>query len=77
MNRWVKPLRARLYQKYGGKYALMNAGISGNCLLYQRPGILGRSFGEKGVDRFDRDMLSFENLSTVILALGVNVSTPI
>lgn len=72
MNRWVKPLRARLYQKYGGKYALMNAGISGNCLLYQRPGILGRSFGEKGVNRFDRDMLSFENLSTVILALGVN-----
>ena len=37
MNRWVKPLRERLFKTYGGKYSLMNAGISGNCLLYEVP----------------------------------------
>ena len=30
MNRWVKPLQRRLFDAYGGDYALMNAGISGN-----------------------------------------------
>ena len=37
MNRWVKPLQRRLFDAYGGDYALMNAGISGNCLLYDVP----------------------------------------
>lgn len=72
MNRWVKPLQKRLFECFGGKYALLNAGIGGNCLLYQVPGFMGSSYGEKGVARFERDVLSFDNLHTVILALGVN-----
>ena len=72
MNRWVKPLRERLFKTYGGKYSLMNAGISGNCLLYEIPGFMGSSYGEMGTARFERDVLSFTNLHTVIFALGVN-----
>ena len=72
MNRWVKPLQRRLFDAYGGDYALMNAGISGNCLLYDIPGLMGASYGEKGVSRFERDVLRFSGLCGVILALGVN-----
>ena len=72
LNRWVKPLQRRLFDAYGGDYALMNAGISGNCLLYDIPGLMGASYGEKGVSRFERDVLRFSGLCGVILALGVN-----
>ena len=50
----------------------MNAGIGGNCLLYDIPGLMGASYGEKGVSRFERDVLRFDGLHGVILALGVN-----
>ena len=72
MNRWVKPLQRRLFDAYGGDYALMNAGIGGNCLLYDVPGLMGASYGEKGVSRFERDVLRFSELCGVIFALGVN-----
>lgn len=72
MNRWVKPLQRRLYEIYGEKYILMNAGINGNCLLYEAPGFAAESYGEKGINRFERDVLCFENLSAVIIGLGVN-----
>lgn len=72
MNRWVKPLQKRLLDAYGGRYALMNAGIGGNCLLYDVPGLMGKSYGEKGVSRFARDVLDFPELHGVIFALGVN-----
>lgn len=72
MNRWVKPLQKRLSDAYGGRYTLMNAGIGGNCLLYDIPGLMGASYGEKGVSRFERDVLRFDGLHGVILALGVN-----
>lgn len=72
MNRWVKPLQRRLYETYGTAYVLMNAGINGNCLLYEPTGFAAGSYGEKGIGRFERDVLCFENLSTVIIGLGVN-----
>ena len=33
---------------------------------------MGASYGEKGVSRFERDVLRFSGLCGVILALGVN-----
>ncbi len=72
MSRWTKPLQKRLQDQYSGKYILLNAGISGNCLLYEKKGITGSLFGHKGIDRFSKDVLSEENLHAVILALGVN-----
>ncbi|MBQ1369406.1 MAG: hypothetical protein IJM83_08405 [Firmicutes bacterium] len=72
MNRWIKPLQKRLFKRFGGEYVLLNAGIGGNCLLYRVPGFMGSSYGEKGVARFERDVLGFDGLHTVILALGCN-----
>ncbi|MBR4163286.1 MAG: hypothetical protein IKR11_07165, partial [Solobacterium sp.] len=72
MSKWTKPLSKRLGQQYGEKYILLNSGISGNCLLYKVPGIMGSVFGEKGTKRFAQDVLDVPNLGVVIIGLGVN-----
>lgn len=72
LSRWTKPLSERLAKSYPGEYALLNAGISGNCLLYEPEGVFGPVFGDKGTTRFQRDVLDVPNLSVVILGLGVN-----
>lgn len=72
MSRWTKPLAKRLAETYPGEYALLNSGISGNCLLIERGGIFGPVFGASGVNRFGQDVLSIPRLHAVILALGVN-----
>lgn len=72
LSRWTKPLARRLAKAYPGEYVLLNAGISGNCLLYEPEGIFGPVFGEMGVKRFGRDVLEIPGLSVVILGLGVN-----
>ncbi len=72
MSRWTKPLAKRLDEAYPGEYVLLNSGISGNCLLYRVKGKLGDMFGEKGTDRFKKDVLDIPNLHAVIIALGVN-----
>lgn len=38
MSRWTKPLQKRIFDHYGGEYHLINSGISGNAMLYFRPG---------------------------------------
>lgn len=72
MNQWVAPLQERLHQKYHDEYCLMNAGISGNCLLYEIMFPFANLFGRKGVDRFETDVLKVEHLHTLIFALGIN-----
>ncbi len=72
LSRWTKPLAARLQQRWPGEYALLNAGISGNSLLYEPEGVFGPVFGKMGVKRFETDVLPTENLSVVIFGLGVN-----
>ena len=72
MSRWTKPLAARLAAAYPGEYALLNSGITGNCLLYEPGGIFGPVYGEMGTKRFSRDVLEIPGLDTAILALGVN-----
>ena len=72
LSRWTKPLAARLAEEYPGEYALLNSGISGNCLLYEVENLFGPVFGEKGTDRFSRDVLEVPDLDTVIFGLGVN-----
>lgn len=72
LSRWTKPLNEKLQKAYGGRYVLLNSGISGNCLLYEPEGIFAPVFGQKGVKRFERDVLELNDVKTVILALGVN-----
>lgn len=72
MNRWVKPLAERIHETYGNAFTLINAGIPGNCLLYEVKNVFGDLFGQKGIDRFQRDVLDVEHLHTVIVGLGIN-----
>ncbi len=72
MSQWTKPLAKRLNGETDGTYVLLNAGISGNCLLYERPDFLAPMFGEMGMKRFERDVLNTPHLHAVLFALGVN-----
>lgn len=72
MSRWTVPLAKRLYEEYGGEYVLVNEGILGNCLTYNKPGAIWKMFGERGVDRLDRDLDGIENLDTVMMTLCTN-----
>lgn len=72
LSRWTKPLSDRLAKAFPGEYALLNSGISGNCLLYEPEGTFAPVFGDKGTARFSRDVLDIPGLQTVILGLGVN-----
>ncbi len=72
LSLWTGPLAKRLVDEYDGEYVLLNSGISGNCLLYERPDFMAPLFGKKGTERFEKDVLEIPNLKCVIFALGVN-----
>jgi len=72
LSQWTRPLAARLQTAYPGEYALLNSGISGNCLLCEVEGAFGPVSGQRGTERFGRDVLDVPNLGTVIFGLGVN-----
>lgn len=72
MSRWTVPLAKRLHDAYGDEFVLVNEGILGNCLTFERPGKLWSMFGEKGVNRLDRDLEGIENLHTVMFTLCTN-----
>ncbi|NUT53171.1 MAG: SGNH/GDSL hydrolase family protein [Saccharothrix sp.] len=56
-----------LAERFGGRRAVVNAGIGGNRVLDDSP-----CFGEKATSRFERDALSWSGVRTVIVLLGVN-----
>lgn len=72
MGRWVRPLAKRLYDAYGNKFTLLNAGISGNCWLTVQDNAFAAVFGKKGLERAEWDVFDLEHLHTVIFGLGVN-----
>ena len=72
LSLWTGPLARRLEKAYGDEFILLNSGISGNCLLYEPPGLLGQVYGEAGTKRFAEDVLEIPNLHAVIIGIGVN-----
>jgi lysophospholipase L1-like esterase len=63
---WPQQLALRLAKNRLGKnWTVINAGISGNRLLYD-------GAGQRGLDRFDRDALNMPGLKAVILLEGIN-----
>jgi lysophospholipase L1-like esterase len=67
-------------EKMSGLMTVMNGGIGGNRLLYD--GVYdaniigeGKLFGEKGINRFERDVYSNASPETVFLMEGVNDCT--
>ncbi|GLZ76718.1 SGNH hydrolase [Actinorhabdospora filicis] len=57
----------KLAERLGGRYGVLNAGISGNQVLADSP-----LYGESGLHRFERDALGQPGVRTVVLLEGVN-----
>ena len=68
---WTVPLERMLNDK-GYRAVVLNAGIGGNRLLQGPPEPALQVFGPSAMSRFERDVLSVEGATTVILALGTN-----
>lgn len=65
---WPDRLYDRLVKDHR-PFSVINAGITGNRLT--RPGQWG-PFGDKGLDRFDRDVLALPNVAATIILIGIN-----
>ncbi len=73
-DRWPDVLSRRLHAKFGGKFAVVNAGIGGNLITgpaeyspqMPYPG------GPAALQRLDRDVLSLSGVSSVIWFEGIN-----
>lgn len=63
-------LLARRLQREGKEYSVLNAGIGGNRLLSDSP--QGKFMGESVPHRFQHDVLDQQNVSYVILYIGIN-----
>jgi lysophospholipase L1-like esterase len=75
-HNWTGDLIRRLgATPEGSKLAIVNAGIAGNRLLSDGPGIgtgFGAGFGISGLARFDRDALGQVGVTHVVLLEGLN-----
>ena len=67
-RRWPDILAERLSQA-GTPLAVVDAGISGNRILHDRPEV---QFGPAAIARFDRDVLAVPGVRTVILMESIN-----
>ncbi|GGR52976.1 lysophospholipase L1-like esterase [Nocardioides luteus] len=66
-RRWPDALADRVASsRFAGRYAVMNEGISANRVLADSSG------GQRGLDRFRRDVLDQPGVSTVVLLAGIN-----
>lgn len=65
-HRWPDTLASRLK----GKFAVVDAGIGGNRILYDAARVI--SYGPSALSRFDRDVLTQAGVSYVIVLEGIN-----
>lgn len=77
MSFYTDPFLDMLYNKYPGKYAVINGGICGNRILTTYPKAdfmpgAGHQFGIAGKDRFLRDMYGDAAPDYVFVMMGVN-----
>lgn len=71
---WTNMFSERIYREYPGKYSVINKSIMGNRLLfdYSERFFCKGLFGVGGLNRMQRDILSYPDCEYVILALGTN-----
>lgn len=71
---WSNPFEERLRKAYPGKYSLINKSVMGNRLLYDcSPIFVARGlYGKKATTRIKDDIYPYENITHVILFIGVN-----
>lgn len=64
-HRWPDLLAQRVAKDLKGKVSVINEGISGNRVLHDVA-------GQNGIARFNRDALSWPNVTHIIVLLGIN-----
>ncbi|MCQ2462536.1 MAG: GDSL-type esterase/lipase family protein [Clostridia bacterium] len=71
---WTGPFEKRLRQEFGGKYSFVNKSVMGNRLLRDCSPIFPARglYGNKATTRIKDDIYPYENISHVILFMGVN-----
>ncbi len=71
---WTNMFSERIYHEFPGKYSVINKSIMGNRLLldYSERFFCKGLFGIGGMNRMQRDILSYPDCEYVILALGTN-----
>lgn len=70
IDHWPALLANRL-AKSGNSYGVLNAGISGNRLLYDAGGFTGM-YGQSAIRRFNREVLAQPGVRYVIVYEGIN-----
>jgi lysophospholipase L1-like esterase len=68
-RRWPDRLAERLVHAGKPTIGVVNAGISGNRLLYDTPGTM---YGPSALARFDRDALTVPGIRWVVIMEGIN-----
>lgn len=73
-DRWPDVLSRRLHARFGGKFAVVNAGIGGNQVLGPASYSDCEPFagGPSALSRLERDVLSLSNVGIVIWGEGIN-----
>lgn len=71
---WVNSFEQRLKNAFRGRYSLINCSVMGNRLLYDcSPMFIARGlYGKMATERIKDDVYPYENISYVILFIGIN-----
>lgn len=71
---WTNPFEKRLREAFEGKYTLINKSAMGNRILRDCSPrfILRNLYGKRAVERIKEDVLCYENISHVIMFIGIN-----
>ena len=71
---WTNAFARRIYEKYPGRYSVINKSIMGNRVLrdFSKRFICKGLFGKGGINRLERDVLAYPDTEFVIFALGTN-----
>ena len=71
---WTNAFEKRIREEYKGRYAVINRSIMGNRTLrdfhrrFPCPGL----FGISGINRYEKDVLRFDDAEFVVFVLGTN-----
>ncbi len=71
---WTNAFTERILKEFHGKYTVINKSIMGTRLLrdFSTRFFCKGLFGKSGLNRLQRDILNYDNIEYVIIALGTN-----
>lgn len=71
---WTNRFAQRIFEKYPGRYSVINKSIMGNRTLrdFSKRFICKGLFGTGGLNRLERDVLNYLDAEYVVFALGTN-----